>query len=61
MPTFTPLHHDLTFLSPLSEARAAKLVSFLAEGRPTSVLDVGCGWGELLLRVLEAAPAALGL
>jgi cyclopropane fatty-acyl-phospholipid synthase-like methyltransferase len=61
MPTFTPLHHDLTFLSPLSEARAAKLVSFLAEGRPTSVLDVGCGWGELLLRVLEAAPAARGL
>jgi hypothetical protein len=22
MPTFTPLHRDLTFLSPLSEARA---------------------------------------
>jgi len=61
MPTFTPPHHDLTFLSPLSEERAARLVAFLAGGRPSSVLDVGCGWGELLLRVLEAAPDARGL
>ena len=60
-PSFTPLHQDLTFLSPLSEARAARLVAFLAEGEPSTVLDVGCGWGELLLRVLEAAPAARGL
>jgi SAM-dependent methyltransferase len=61
MPTFTPLHHDLTFESPLSEARADRLVRFLAGGEPSTVLDVGCGWGELLLRVLEAAPAARGL
>jgi SAM-dependent methyltransferase len=61
MPTFTPLHRDLTFLAPLSDERAARLVAFLAGGRPTSVLDVGCGWGELLLRVLEAAPDATGL
>jgi len=61
MPTFAPLHHDLTFLSPLSEERAARLVAFLAQGGPSSVLDVGCGWGELLLRVLEAAPDARGL
>ena len=61
MPTFTPLHHDLTFLSPLSEERAARLVAFLAEEQPSHVLDVGCGWGELLLRVLEAAPRARGL
>ncbi|HEY3528763.1 MAG TPA: methyltransferase domain-containing protein [Nocardioides sp.] len=60
MPTFTPLHRDLTFLSPLSEARAARLVGFLTEDEPSTVLDVGCGWGELLLRVLEAAPAARG-
>jgi cyclopropane fatty-acyl-phospholipid synthase-like methyltransferase len=45
MPTFTPLHHDLTFLTAES---------------PSTVLDVGCGWGELLLRVLEAAPGATG-
>jgi cyclopropane fatty-acyl-phospholipid synthase-like methyltransferase len=61
MPTFTPLHRDLTFLSPLSEARAARLVAFLVEDDPATVLDVGCGWGALLLRVLEAAPAARGL
>jgi len=61
MPTFTPLHRDLTFLAPLSEARAARLVAFLAEDAPSTALDVGCGWGELLLRVLEAAPAARGL
>jgi cyclopropane fatty-acyl-phospholipid synthase-like methyltransferase len=61
MPTFSPLHRDLTFLSPLSESRAARLVAFLTEEAPSTVLDVGCGWGELLLRVLEAAPAARGL
>ena len=61
MPNFTPLHRDLTFIAPLSEARADRLVAFLAEGEPSTVLDVGCGWGELLLRVLEAAPAARGL
>jgi SAM-dependent methyltransferase len=61
MPTFTPLHHDLTFLAPLSEERAARLVAFLAGAQPSSVLDVGCGWGELLLRVLERAPDARGL
>jgi SAM-dependent methyltransferase len=61
MPTFTPLHRDLTFLSPLSESRAARLVAFLAEGEPSTVLDVGCGWGELMLRVLEASPATRGV
>jgi cyclopropane fatty-acyl-phospholipid synthase-like methyltransferase len=61
MPTFTPLHHDLTFLSPLAEERAGRLVRFLAGGGPATVLDVGCGWGELLLRVLDAAPTASGL
>jgi cyclopropane fatty-acyl-phospholipid synthase-like methyltransferase len=60
MPTFTPLHHDLTFLAPLSEDRAARLVAFLAGGEPSTVLDLGCGWGELLLRVLAAAPGATG-
>src|SRR3954454_483368 len=61
MPTFPPLHDDLTFLAPLSEERAARLVAFLTEPSPATVLDVGCGWGELLLRVLEAAPSATGL
>jgi cyclopropane fatty-acyl-phospholipid synthase-like methyltransferase len=61
MPTFTPLHRDLTFLSPLSGARADRLVAFLTEDEPSTALDVGCGWGELLLRVLEASTATRGL
>ena len=60
MPTFTPLHDDLTFLAPLSQERAGRLVAFLTGDDPSTVLDVGCGWGELLLRVLEAAPGATG-
>ena len=52
---------DLTFLSPLSQERAQKLVTFLADGLHGTVLDVGCGWGELLLRVLAAAPEAHGI
>ena len=59
-PTFTPPHADLTFMTPLSEERATRLVDFLAEGEPGTVLDIGCGWAELLLRVLDAAPDAIG-
>jgi hypothetical protein len=61
MPTFTPLHRDLTFLSPMSEGRADRIVTFLTEDEPSTALDVGCGWGELLLRVLEASTATRGL
>jgi cyclopropane fatty-acyl-phospholipid synthase-like methyltransferase len=59
-PDFAPPHDDLTFMTPLSEERAERLVRFLADGRPGSVLDIGCGWGELLLRVLQATPEAVG-
>ncbi len=59
-PTFEPPYLDLTFMTPLSEERASRLVSFLADGSPGSVLDIGCGWAELLLRVLAAAPDAVG-
>jgi SAM-dependent methyltransferase len=50
----------LTFHGPLSEARAARLVTRLARIRPATVLDVGCGWGELMLRILAAVPGAVG-
>jgi cyclopropane fatty-acyl-phospholipid synthase-like methyltransferase len=33
----------------------------LAASGPEAVADYGCGWGELLLRVLEAAPRAHGV
>ncbi len=51
----------LTFHGPLSEARAARLVSRLTRTDPRTVLDIGCGWGELMLRILAAAPEATGL
>jgi cyclopropane fatty-acyl-phospholipid synthase-like methyltransferase len=55
-----PLHDDLQFISPLSDLRADKLAEWLADGVKDggTVLDVGCGWGELLLRVAAAAPLA---
>ncbi|MFF7633532.1 SAM-dependent methyltransferase [Kitasatospora sp. NPDC008050] len=51
----------LTFHGPLSEARAAQLTSRLSRAAPATVLDIGCGWGELMLRVLAATPGATGL
>ncbi|MFC9154239.1 SAM-dependent methyltransferase [Streptomyces bauhiniae] len=53
-------HTRLTFHGPLSAARADAIVARLAANRPRTVLDIGCGWGELLLRVLEAVPEARG-
>src|SRR6266702_108903 len=51
----------LTFHGPLSEARAARLVARLTRNSPRTVLDIGCGWGELMLRILAAAPDATGV
>jgi len=51
----------LTFHGPLSAERADRLAAGLADHGPETVADYGCGWGELLLRVLEAAPSARGL
>jgi SAM-dependent methyltransferase len=59
-PTFTPPHQDLTFMAPLSEERADRLVGFLADASPGTVLDIGCGWAALLLRLLERVPEAIG-
>src|SRR5207248_3399220 len=60
-PELAPFHRDLTFMAPLSEERANTLVAFLAANLSGLVVDVGCGWGELLLRVLEASPRSRGL
>lgn len=59
-PEIAPLHDDLTFHGPLSEERAARLIRGLQPLAGKHVLDVGCGWAELLLRTLEAEPTATG-
>ncbi|MGW6906876.1 SAM-dependent methyltransferase [Streptomyces sp. NPDC054940] len=51
----------LTFHGPLSETRANTLVDRLTRTNPATVLDIGCGWGELMLRTLTAAPEATGI
>lgn len=56
----TSLHEDLVFHGPLSEERAKRLIASLDVRPGEHVLDLGCGWAELLLRVLEAQPGATG-
>ncbi|MGW5349026.1 SAM-dependent methyltransferase [Streptomyces sp. NPDC004031] len=56
---------SLVFHGPIGEARAARWVQRLAPVLAAApdggrVLDIGCGWGELMLRLLTAAPAAHG-
>ncbi|HEV2253101.1 MAG TPA: methyltransferase [Streptosporangiaceae bacterium] len=52
---------QLAFHGPLSQARATSLTDRLTRTRPRTVLDIGCGWGELMLRILAAAPDATGV
>jgi SAM-dependent methyltransferase len=54
-------YDHLDFNSPLSGQRADAIAAALARRRPATVLDIGCGWAELLLRVLAAAPDARGI
>jgi cyclopropane fatty-acyl-phospholipid synthase-like methyltransferase len=62
MPTdLRKAYEDLTYLSPMSDARARGLVDFLTAGPIGTVVDYGCGWAELLLQTLEAAPGARGV
>jgi cyclopropane fatty-acyl-phospholipid synthase-like methyltransferase len=51
----------LTFHGPLSAERADTLAAEIAATGPETVADYGCGWGELLLRILDAAPGARGV
>jgi SAM-dependent methyltransferase len=51
----------LDFMAPLSAQRANRLAAELAALEPSTVIDLGCGWGELLLRILAACPGAYGV
>jgi SAM-dependent methyltransferase len=62
MPTdFAPFHRYLEFMSPLSGSRANELVQFAAAHADGTVVDVGCGWAALLIRLLEAQGAVRGV
>jgi cyclopropane fatty-acyl-phospholipid synthase-like methyltransferase len=52
---------QVPFHGPLSETRATNLTKRLTRNHPRTVLDIGCGWGELMLRILAAAPDATGV
>ncbi|SDO82967.1 Methyltransferase domain-containing protein [Pedococcus dokdonensis] len=61
--TLPPAHEHLTFMSPMSQARADGLVDFLTRDLPhdATVLDLGCGWAELLLQAVAAHPSCRGI
>jgi cyclopropane fatty-acyl-phospholipid synthase-like methyltransferase len=60
-PDGPPHYKYMSFNAPLSEAHANDLADRLAATAPKDALDIGCGWGELLLRVVERTPTATGL
>ncbi|WP_217196352.1 SAM-dependent methyltransferase [Streptomyces buecherae] len=59
--TAPPRLTRLTFHGPFSEERAARMIDRLARTEPRTILDIGCGWGEFLLRTLAATPGATGV
>jgi SAM-dependent methyltransferase len=54
-------HTYLDFNSPLSDTRAQDLIDTLQPLSGATVVDLGCGWAELLLRVVAADPSARGI
>jgi SAM-dependent methyltransferase len=57
MAELPPLYTDLSFNAPLSDTRAAGLIERLRPLDNARVVDIGCGWAELLLRVAAAEPS----
>lgn len=47
----------LTWNAPLSEDHARLLIDACAVPDGGRVVDLGCGWGELLLRLVDGLPA----
>lgn len=59
MPTSEPVPHPYAHMrwnTPLSEEHAALLLDRLDASLGQSWLDLGCGWGELLLRAVASGP-----
>jgi SAM-dependent methyltransferase len=54
-------HEGLPFANPLSEADVERGIAALDLPHGASVVETGCGSAELLVRVLEAYPSAVGV
>jgi SAM-dependent methyltransferase len=52
---------ELEFNAPLSGAHVRELTASLQPLASASIVDLGCGWAELLLRVLDDEPTARGV
>jgi cyclopropane fatty-acyl-phospholipid synthase-like methyltransferase len=52
---------DLEFNAPLSTAHSDELVASLRPLEGASIVDLGCGWAEFLLRVVDDEPTAHGV
>ncbi|WP_250287865.1 SAM-dependent methyltransferase [Streptomyces atroolivaceus] len=55
-----PGNDRLTWNTPLSEEHAAQLIAACAPAPGARIADFGSGWGELLMRLVEAAPGSTG-
>jgi SAM-dependent methyltransferase len=55
-----PQNFHLRWNTPLSEAHADLLIEACAPSPGARVLDLGCGWGELLMRLVAPAADATG-
>ncbi|MDQ0794468.1 cyclopropane-fatty-acyl-phospholipid synthase family protein [Streptomyces sp. B1I3] len=55
-----PGNDQLTWNTPLSETHAAQLIAACAPAPGARIADFGSGWGELLMRLVEAAPGTTG-
>ncbi|PDP88086.1 SAM-dependent methyltransferase [Glycomyces fuscus] len=59
-PPLPPPYHGADFNGPLSDAHAARLIRDLGPLDGSRIVDIGCGWAELLLRALAGEPTATG-
>ncbi|MFD8441380.1 SAM-dependent methyltransferase [Streptomyces globisporus] len=55
-----PGNDRLIWNTPLSEEHAARLIAACDPAPGARIADLGSGWGELLMRLVEAAPGATG-
>src|SRR6202012_1527452 len=54
-------HAAMRWNAPLSEAHASVLLDAFELDDAERVLVLGCGWGELLMRAVQRAPALTGV